>query len=539
MAGSLLLLTCWQLCETLVPVFIGLVIDRAVATSALDLLLWWGLGLAALFTVLSFSYRFGARLGYGVVQREMHRLRMEIAAHSLHPRGARSGLLPGETLSLATSDTTNVGFALRSLGYTASAVGSLALSAWVLLRIDVVLGLVVLLGAPLVLVLIQVLTPVVALRTRHHQASAALATGIATDLVRGLRVLKGIGAEDVAAERYRGHSRHARLAGIRSAESFGGMLGLTSTTGGLFLALVALLAGRLAVEGEITIGELVVVVGLTQYLAEPLEVLGSISAQVAQAHASARRIVEHLATPPLVAAGPTDPAGPATVELDGLRGEHLPPLTLRSAPGELLGLAIEDPAAAGELVRLLAEGSSAVRLAGSPLDDLATTARHRLLVVAPHQVDLFEGTLRSNVDPLDALGPDRLVELLDASAAADVVALVPDGLEQHVTPDGAAYSGGQRQRIALARALAADAPVLVLHDPTTAVDSVTEQRIASGIRAARHAPGSDRTTWVLTSAPALLAQADRVVLVRADGTVVEGSHHELAADPVYRELVLR
>ena len=141
MAGFLLLLTLWQVCETLVPVAIGLVIDKAVVTSDLEALLWSGVGICCLFAVLSMSYRFGARLGFTSVQWETHRLRLEITSRSLDPRGVADGTLTGQTLSLATSDTDNVGFALRSLGCTLSAVGSLVISAIVLLRIHVGLGL--------------------------------------------------------------------------------------------------------------------------------------------------------------------------------------------------------------------------------------------------------------------------------------------------------------------------------------------------------------------------------------------------------------
>src|SRR5699024_971453 len=90
---------------------------------------------------------------------------------------------------------------------------------------------------------------------------------------------------------------------------------------------------------------------------------------------------------------------------------------------------------------------------------------------------------------------------------------------------GANLSGGQRQRIALARAVAADAPVLVLHDPTTAVDAVTEQNIAEALIAARRR--TDRATLLVTRAPALLQEVDRVVFMRGGAIVTEGPHQDL------------
>jgi putative ABC transport system ATP-binding protein len=89
--------------------------------------------------------------------------------------------------------------------------------------------------------------------------------------------------------------------------------------------------------------------------------------------------------------------------------------------------------------------------------------------------------------------------------------------------------------VALARALAVDAPVLVLHDPTTAVDAVTEARIAAGIKELRQG----RTTILVTTSPALLAVADRVVVLEDSGITAEGDHHTLAAtNDTYRTAVL-
>jgi len=543
--GFLVLLTSWQLSEAMVPVLIGVIIDRAVATGDVDALLLWGGALVALFAVLSCSYRFGARIGWGIIQREMHQLRLEIASRELDPSGVRSGLLPGETLSLATSDVELVGYTIRSVAYAVAAAVAVVVSAVVLLRTDVVIGLVVLCGVPLVLLVVQVVTPAIARRSRDQQASIAHTAGVATDLVRGLRGLKGIGAEDVASERYRVESDRARAAGIRTANSYGVMAGLTTGLTGLFLALVALLAGVRAVEGDITIGQLIAIVGLAQFLAEPIHILGHISAEVAAAYASAGRIVTYLHAPPLVPSGDrsledTDPA----LHLRDVRVDSLDGLTVESRAGELLGLAVADPSDAAALVAVLAEGRrpdspESVRLGGVPLHELHADARRSVLVVAPHHVDLFEGTVRTNVDPEQTLADDELAAVVAASAVADVLDLHPDGLDRAVSPDGATYSGGQRQRIAYARALASSIPILVLHDPTTAVDAVTEHRMAHGLRETRHREGSRLTTWLVTSSPTLLAQADRVLLVRHGRVVAEGRHSDLTGHDEYRELVLR
>ncbi|MER6939150.1 ATP-binding cassette domain-containing protein [Nocardioides sp. NPDC000441] len=105
--------------------------------------------------------------------------------------------------------------------------------------------------------------------------------------------------------------------------------------------------------------------------------------------------------------------------------------------------------------------------------------------------------------------------------------------------DGQSLSGGQRQRLGLARALAAEASVLVLHDPTTAIDAVTEQYVAEELRRLRHGPGSDRSTLLFTSSPLLLAAADEVVWIRAGRVEARGTHDELATHTDYCAAVLR
>lgn len=118
----------------------------------------------------------------------------------------------------------------------------------------------------------------------------------------------------------------------------------------------------------------------------------------------------------------------------------------------------------------------------------------------------------------------------------DVVALHRDGLDYAIRDRGANLSGGQRQRLSLARALAADAEVLVLHDPTTAVDAVTEQLIARNVAKLRRG----RTTLVLTSSPALLDAADRVLVLDEGVITAEDTHRNLlAGDEAYCRAVAR
>ncbi|SCF72426.1 putative ABC transport system ATP-binding protein [Streptomyces sp. Ncost-T6T-2b] len=155
-------------------------------------------------------------------------------------------------------------------------------------------------------------------------------------------------------------------------------------------------------------------------------------------------------------------------------------------------------------------------------------------MVNPYDGEIFAGTLRTNIDPS---GSGReIAEAVEASMLTDVVALHREGLDHVVRDRGANLSGGQRQRLSLARALAADTEVLVLHDPTTAVDAVTEQLIARNVAKLRRG----RTTLVLTSSPALLDAADRVLVLDGGVITAEDTHRNLlAGDEAYCLAVAR
>ena len=518
-----------QACETLVPILIGVTIDRAVATGdPAQLGLWIG-ALAGLFLVLTSAYRQGARQLMAAIADEAHRLRLEIAAKIMHPRGLRTDLRAGDLLTISTADADQTSYLLDHVPRVAGALVAAAVSAVALFLISVPLGLVVLLVTPVVLIGLQVAAPRITRRYADQQELAGRATSLATDLVTGLRPLRGIGAQDAAAERYRTVSRLSLGATLRAARTQSGYLAASSTVSTLLACGVAILAGWFALTGRITAGQFVTVIGLAQFLGEPFGTLARVPAWIAEARASADRIALVLHAAP---ARPEDAAGPEPGELTlaGVSCGPLRDLHLAVRPGEFVGLVAARPADAEALMRLLSGEATAH-------GGTARVPARAHLLVEPHAADLFTGTIRGNVVVHE--GGD-LPAALAAAAADEVVDGHPDGLDREIAERGSSLSGGQRQRLALARALLAAPPALVLHDPTTAVDAVTEQAIAQGIRALRHGPGSAYATLVITSSPALLAHTDRVLLLR-DGTVAaEGDHATLGAtDPGYRAAVLR
>lgn len=522
--------------EALVPAVIGVVIDQAVAGGSIGTLLVWLAVLGVLFAALSTSYRLGARFGERAAERAAHELRLDIGRRVLHPGGVGgSGTLAGELVSIGTSDAKRVGTVNGVLPFGVAGLAGLLVSAVVLLTMSVPLGLLVLLGTPPMLYLAHLIGKPLERRSEAEQERSAVASGVATDLVAGLRVLKGIGAERAAVDRYRRTSRDSLRATLRAARAQawhnGALLALT----GIFIAVVALVGGNLAAAGDISVGDLVAAVGLAQYLITPFGIFSWVNGELAQGRASAARIADVLNAPPAVTAGdatlPTPAAG--HVRLSALTHGALRDVGFEARPGELLGVVTTDPAAATDLLDCLGRATDpAGGLVSVDSVDLSTVDPDRVrevVLVAAHDADLFAGTVAENV----ATGP-KTAEAMTAAAVDEVASALPEGTATAVTERGRSLSGGQRQRVALARALAADAPVLVLHDPTTAVDTVTEARIAAGLAALRRG----RTTILVTTSPALLAAADRVVLLDDGRIAGEGRHAELAGRPDYRAAVL-
>jgi len=537
-----------QLCEVSVPVLIGIIVDRAVATGSVEAILRWITVLAALFVVLTVVYRFGARLLMFAIARESHLLRVESSAKILDPLGIETDYKVGELLSISSDDADEVSYLLDYVPRIVGAVVGTVVCGAVLLSIHLPLGLMVLIGVPVVVFGLQLTAPMIARRVEDQQAEIGRATALATDLISGQRPLQGIGAQANAAARYRVASRRALTATLRAARIQSIHSGAAAAAGALAAMAVAVVAAYFAIRGSMTVGQLITVIGLAQFLIEPFSLLAVVPSWVAEARASANRVARVLSAPtrhsPVFAADPRDAA--ARLSVRNATHAGLKNLSFDVEPGEFVAVLTSDVRDAGALIDLLsgyqrAEDKGTVLVGGRRLDQIPLKERREHLLVEHHLSSLFSGTLETNLN-VTGTDPRRgrvsVDDALQASCAVDVVDLHPDGLAHAVVERGASLSGGQRQRWTLARALLADPAVLVLHDPTTAIDTVTEQVIADGIRRLRTRAG--RTTVVLTSSPALLAAADRVLLVIDGRLDSEGTHRDLVdAHSDYRDLVTR
>lgn len=518
---AMLLAIVWQVGESAVPVVMGVAIDRGLATGdAGQLGLWLGV-LIALYVALTAAAGLSLRLTVSSVQLLQHRLRSTLSARVLHPVGAATRAPNGDVVSVMTNDVGRLSNAALLAIMPLARIAAIGFIAASLLVMHWLLGLVVLVGAPVAVWLMGVLSRRLSRDTREYQGLLAATVGQATDLVAGYRVIKGVRAAAEATTRYRQASRAALLGAQRNAGLLGRFLMGSGVVNGVFIVAVTGLAGWFAVSGQLSVGGLIASVGLAQALLPQMEAIASLSIpNLASARASSARLLDVLrgANGPVPTDGSRPPASASAVPtLDVVGGG----VRVQVEPGELVGVRADDPTAARIAEALLNPGTLLnpdgdrdieVRLDGLAAHELSPAEYRSRVTVAPHRATLFTGTIRDNLTPTSsAHAPERLDAAVRAAACDDFAA----DLDDPVGENGNRLSGGQRQRVALARALATDAPVLVLHEPTTAVDPVTEQAIAGRLSAIR----TGRSTLLIASSPALLAGCDRVVDLLADVSV--------------------
>ncbi|GAA1695108.1 ABC transporter transmembrane domain-containing protein [Streptomyces yatensis] len=484
----------------------------------------------------------------------------------------------GEVVAVSTGDVEKIGWFVEALSrFTAAAITTVAVCVALVLY-QPALGVVVAVGVPALALAVLPLLPRAARRADEQREKAGRATELASDTVAGLRVLRGIGGEELFLGRYRHASQEVRVAAVRSARMWALIAAVQVALPGLLLIGVVWYGASLARDGRIEVGELVTVYSAVTFLLFPLRHFEEIAMAYSFSRPSARRAARVLAlrrsSPGSEGAATGDGGergeaqettgdggerGQAQQTTAPLGGDLYDPASGMLAPSGLLTAVVcGDPDAAGRLADRLGghpthdgpgdgdqAGAPSALLGGVALDELPLTTARAAVLVQDKDPVLLSGALAELLDvprsgevsAEKALEAAQCGDVLDALAQASAAEGDDAGpMRTRITERGRSLSGGQRQRLALARSLVTDPEVLVLDEPTSAVDSHTEARIADGVRRLR----AGRTTIVLTSSPLLLDRADRVVFVPDGAAAGVGTHRELlGTDPAYRAVVTR
>ena len=551
--------------QAIVPAFLGQALDSGIENGLNGRV--WGIG--ALLLVLFVVYAVGdTMLSYFGVTAWMRTAfdvdRLVGRQISATGKDLSRQVSTGEVATIIASDADYLGKLIEHLPFLLGAAASFLVVAVLMLRTSVSLGLIVILGMPLVAAIVTlVIRPLQKRQAVQREAQSAVTT-ITTDTVAGLRILRGIGGEDVFARRYRDASQELRRRGVEVASSQATLMTLQVLLPGLFAAIVVWVAARMAVAGSLTPGGLITFYGYTAYLSWPLWVFTSSVQDYTRAVVGARRLSHLLEVAPaagsLVERLNLDPAAARPVSGDLVDTGS----GLRLKEGRMTALVCPDPQVSADLATRLGRFTDAgptVTLAGRPLTTMPLEQVRASVVVSGATAQLFTGTLREALDVrggpdpqpagLEDLvraeterttgadvdqqvraqerhmpGDDRLIEAIGIADAGDVLTSLSEGLAGMITEKGRSLSGGQRQRVALARALLTEAPTLVLIEPTSALDSHTEARVATQVHRAR----AGRTTVVVTASPLVLEACDEVVLLDSSGTeLLRSTHRELMA----------
>ncbi|MEU2181132.1 thiol reductant ABC exporter subunit CydD [Streptomyces thermolilacinus] len=355
------------------------------------------------------------------------------------------------------------------------------------------------------------------------------------DVVAGLPTLKVFGRAKAQAESIRSITaqyRRATLRTLRVAFLSSFALELLAT---LSVALVAVGIGMRLVHGTLDLytGLVILILAPEAYL--PLRQVGTQYHAAAEGLSAAEEVFAVLESPVREAGTEVLPEGPVRIELDAVTVRHegraepsLDRASLVVEPGETV--ALTGPSGIGKSTLLdvvlgfTAPDAGTVRAGGVDVAALDPERWRERVAWVPQRPYLFAGTIAENVRLARPDADDDAVRAALREAGADFVAGLPDGIGTVLGEDGAGLSAGQRQRLALARAFLADRPVVLLDEPTAALDGATEAAVVEAVR--RLAAG--RTVLLVVHRPALLEVADRVVVLRsgtvgASGTPVRGA----------------
>ncbi|MBP2474348.1 ATP-binding cassette subfamily B protein [Crossiella equi] len=361
-------------------------------------------------------------------------------------------------------------------------------------------------------------------RARHGELTAVLEENLANvALVQAYRRERT--EQDRLAEQGRGWMR-SKLRLARLGALYAPLVHVAETAS--MLLVLGLGAWQIA-AGTLTIGGLFAFAAFIGYLYPPLRGLGQLTLTVSAATTGSARLIEVLDAEPEVAdpTGAVDPGrSSGRVELCGVtfgyagtRTAALHEVSLHVAPGELVAVTGASGAGKSTVAKLLLRFhdpvAGSVRLDGVDLRELPLAAVRREIALLHQETLLWQASIADNI----AYGRpgatrEQVVAAARAADAHEFVRRLPEGYDTLVGDRGHRLSGGQRQRIAIARAMIADASVLVLDEPTAGLDAESALRVVEPLRRLAHG----RTAVLITHDPALAALADRVVTV-ADGRI--------------------
>lgn len=517
----------------LAPVIDSSIATIAVCAAAIVVLA----GLAALLGYIS------ARLLQSVGERLVADLRTQIFDHL-------------QRLSLTFHQGQRVGDLSSRLTGDVAAIQALLVAVFgtVLPNVALLLGIVVVAVfiEPVFAILLLVIAPVFYLVVRHYRGSIKQASSEArlqegrvsshvTETLTTIRLVQSFAAERRSLGRFRNHSDARLQAGLRQVDLQARLPAAVEIVAQVGSAGFLLIGAILVLRGQLTVGILFVLLTYLRQIYGPMKALARLTSTISKAQASGERVEDVLRSTVMIKErdGARDaPRLHGYLELRDVSFNYedgqpvLQNVNLHALPGQMIALAGSTGAGkstiASLIPRLYDTTTGQVLLDGHDVADLTVASVRSQVAVVPQEPVMISGTIMDNI----AYGaPDASHEqLLRAAQAAFVdefVDRLPEGYDTHVAEGGTSLSGGQRQRIAIARALAADTPIVVLDEPTSGLDAISEALVMRGLAQLT----ASRTVVVIAHRLSTLRDADAVFVIQQGRVVASGTHEELIHMP--------
>jgi ABC-type multidrug transport system fused ATPase/permease subunit len=549
--------------RVLSPFALAIVVDHALGTVPLtgflahlglsperhDLLITFGtigLGLQVLHQVVVMCHgRVSVALGQGMIQNMRERLFAHMQAltlkhHAATPTGDAAHRLEADTRCIEQ-------LVLRGMFPATFSVLTLGVMFCVLLTIDRPLALLSLAVIPPLYVWLRFYSRRMAPHADHARRTDSRLSSRLHEVIASIRLVKSHAREDHEQERFSLVARataHAWISVGQRGTVFSIVSGVLTVAGS---SLVLIFGGLGVLDGRISIGTLLLVLAYLGYIYGPLQALANTTSDMQHAFASARRVREAFAVVP------ENIEAPHAIAADAIRGETrfdhvtfaytvgrpvLEEITFTAHPGEMIALV--GPSGAGKttlaslLVRFYDATGGTISIDGIPIEHYQIRSLRQRIAIVLQDAVMLSGTIRDNLryGCLDAT-EDQMIAAARAANAHEFICQLEHGYDTELGEAGAGLSGGQRQRLSIARAFLKDAPILILDEPTAALDTISEQQVVEAVRKL----WAGRTTFVVAHRLSTVREATRIMVMDRGRIVAEGRHDDLReTNPLYRRL---
>ncbi len=515
-------------------------------------LLWVSVVILSLYVVKGVGTFFATYLMTDVGQRVVRDLRNRLFRHILdQSAGFFKRHTTGQLMSHITNDVNQIQHGVsETVGDLLRESLALVFYASALFWIDPRLAIVCLTGAPLVLYPLVRLGQRIRRTTRRSQEALARISHLSAESFTGHRIVKAFGTEAQEEARFTGASQLLYRTNLKVTAALASLPPLMELLGGVGIVAALWYASRKIGAGQLTTGEFMAFITYAFMMYGPARKLSRVNANLQQAVGASERIFEMLDTHTEVHDRPG--AAVLTPLQDGIEfrrvtfayddgpgHEILKEVSFHVRAGQMVAIVGLSGAGKTTLVNLVPRffdvTSGAILIDGVDVRDVTLKSLRSQIGMVTQETVLFDDTIARNIAYGAPGAPQATIEAAARAAHAhEFVATLPEGYATQIGERGARLSGGQRQRIAIARALLKDAPILVLDEATSSLDSESEALVQHALARLM----MDRTSFVIAHRLSTVRRADAIVVLERGRVAEIGRHEDLLAKPdgVYRKL---